>query len=169
MCLKDHIKYSCIPALILYPFVGIGALYFFLAGILIDLDHCMEYTIKFRGFSVKGMFDFYQKELPSLMEEKRYLGLSIFHTLEFLTLVFILSFFFSSWLWFVWLGMMFHWVLDMSYLYNPNATCVRAVSLVEYLIKKKRYRDDNRELETTFLKEQAYRERRPQTPETQSG
>lgn len=148
MCLKDHIKYSSVPSLALYPLVGIGALYFFLGSILIDLDHCIEYASKFERFSVGGMFAFYN----GLKEPMRYLGLSLFHTLEFLILVLILSFFFS-WLWFVWLGMIFHWALDMVTLYNPNASCCRALSIIEYIIRIKHYRDSNREVESALLKQ----------------
>lgn len=152
MCLKDHLKYSSVSSLALFPFVGVGALYFFLGSILIDLDHCIDYAVKFRSFSVKGMFKFYEG-LDRVREVKRYLGLCIFHTIEFLALVLALSFFFPA-LWFVWLGMFFHWVLDVVYLYNPNAYCFRALSLIEYMIRIRHYRDANREMEAAWLRRQ---------------
>lgn len=158
MSLKNHIKYSIIPSLALIPFVGIGALYFFLGSILIDLDHCIDYVIKFRCFSVRGMFAFYEG-LFSVKEPMRYLGLSLFHTLEFIIFVLILSFFFP-WLSFVWLGMVFHWILDVVSLYNPNANCRRVFSIIEYMIKIKHYKNSNREVETMLSKQYLDDERR---------
>lgn len=150
MRLRDHIKYSSISSLALFPLVGVGAFYFFLGSILIDLDHCIEYAVKFRSFSVRGMFVFYES-LAFVREPMRYLGLSLFHTLEFLIFVLILSLFFS-WLWFVWFGMVFHWILDVISLYNPGASGVRALSLIEYIVRIKHYINANREVEAQHRK-----------------
>lgn len=150
MCLKDHIKYSSIPSLALLPFIGLEALYFFLGSILIDVDHYITYVTKFKSFSINGMFEFYD-EIFSVRESRDYLGLTIFHTVEFLAFVCLLSFFFP-WLWFVWLGMVFHWTLDLIYLYEPNIRSIRALSIIEYLVKIRRYRDANQELEASWLR-----------------
>lgn len=156
MTLRDHIAYSGICSLVLYPFVGIGnVLSFFLGGILIDLDHCIEYAMKFRCFSVRGMFAFYD-ELFSGRESSAYLGLSVFHTTEFLFFIFILSLFFP-WLWFAWAGMVMHWFLDLICLYNPRATRYRALSLIEYFLSIKYFREANRELEAGILRQHSGR------------
>ena len=130
--LRDHVKYSGISSLALLPFVGLKAevIYFFLGGVLIDVDHYIDYVTRFKDFGLDGMFEYYCDALhPTNRGSKPYLWLGIFHTVEFFACMYLASLI-VPWLWFVMLGMLFHLVLDIIFLYRLNVLQDRAISLI---------------------------------------
>ncbi len=142
MCLRKHIIYSIIPTIMLAPFVGIQALVFFAGAILIDADHYLQYILKFNDFSVKGMFDYTSSVVSYVESENKrspYLGLCLFHTVEFFILLSILSFY-SIIARYLLLGILFHMVLDIIFLHRREALFTRAFSLVEYFIRIGNYK-----------------------------
>lgn len=134
MSLIQHIKYSSIPSLILVPFTGVNALYFFLASILIDTDHYLGYIWSKRSFSIKGMFQYYD-ELFRYVKKNPYLGICVFHTAEFLTIFIFLSFY-SSIAFYIFLGFIYHLILDTVFLYKERCLFKKANSIIEYIIRK---------------------------------
>lgn len=134
MTLTQHIKYSSIPTLILLPVIGIKALYFFLASILIDIDHYVMYILEVKSFSIRGMFR-YCNDLLEYLKNNRGLALCMLHTAEFLIVIILFSFY-SSIAFYVLLGIIFHLILDAIYLYRNGCLFGRAFSIVEYLIRK---------------------------------
>lgn len=138
MFLIDHIKYSSIPSLILVPLVGIKVLYFFLASILIDLDHYPMSIIATKSFSIKRMFRYHQ-ELFKYVKKNPYLGLCIFHTMEFLAIFIVLSFY-SSIAFYILLGLIYHLVLDTIFLYKEGCLFKKANSILEYFVRRNNYK-----------------------------
>ncbi len=142
MRLRSHIIYSSVPTIILAPFVGVQALVFFAGAVLIDADHYIQYILKFKDFGVKGMFDFVDSITKNVKHEKgkpQYLGLCLFHTVEFFILLGILSFHYTT-VRYLLLGMSFHMTLDIIHLYRHSRISSRALSLIEYFIRIGNYK-----------------------------
>jgi hypothetical protein len=135
MLLRDHIKYSFVLFLILVWFLKIKALYIFIASILIDLDHYLDFAIKNQNLSLSKMFK-YHEELFEFIKNNPYFGISLFHTVEFMALLIILSIFnpFFSYILF---GTIFHLLLDSIYLYHHKCLSKRAFSIVQYILRKR--------------------------------
>ena len=120
MLVSTHMIISFLIALFLYPLVGLYSIVFFLAGFLIDFDHCIEYTWSSGDFNP---FNAYKKLIKDCKENKKRLKsgkriivyrryLHVFHTIEFVIFLGIASFF-SKIMFFVFLGVSTHILLDL--------------------------------------------------------
>jgi len=108
----------------------------FLASVLIDFDHYVFYIQKKNDFSLKNSYNFLKKE----SQKKHKPMLHIFHTLEFMILIIILSFIWQGFL-FVFIGMIFHSAFDIGdFIYHKKYTA-REHFLIRYLILKQKYPD----------------------------
>lgn len=125
--------FSTAASAILFPFLQLKIMWFFVASIMIDIDHFFSYYLKHRNFSVRGMFE-YHKNLFANRKENPFLDLSIFHTLEFLILILTISCYSEIALFIFW-GLIFHVLLDVVYLYKYDFLFGRAWSLIEYFIR----------------------------------
>lgn len=134
MTLREHIKYSAIPCGILVPFLGYKVIWFLLGSILIDADHYITYVLRFKDFNVARMFKYYHEDL---FKEINPYVLNIFHTVEFLIVLLILSFYSSVFLLML-MGLVFHLLLDSIHLYKIGRLSARAHSIVEYLVRTSR-------------------------------
>ena len=83
------------------------------------------------------MFTYYDNMLD-FKDRQGFLGLSIFHTIEIITGVYLVSVWVGSdvikaifW------GMVFHMMLDIIYLLKIKSLFARVFSLIEYIIRKK--------------------------------
>ena len=139
MKLKHHIIYGGIASLCLFPKIGLLSGIFLAASVLIDIDHYIEFLWKnrFTNFSFKKMFD-YCNVTVGWNTRPGMLGLSIFHTVEAIGGIYLLSFWLNSnivkaifW------GMVFHMILDILFLLKMGALFCRAFSFLEYFIRKK--------------------------------
>lgn len=134
-------------------------IYFFLGGVLIDIDHYIDYVIRFKDFGLDGMFEYYCDALhPTNRGSKPYLWLGIFHTVEFFACMYLASLIVPG-LWFVMLGMLFHLVLDIIFLYRLNVLQDRAISLIEYLVRIGHYRDSVREIDAAWFEQYSARKK----------
>ena len=139
MKLKDHILIGGIASLGLYPVLGVKSIVFWIASILIDTDHYWDflYHNNFRDFSIKNMVK-YHSILFKKMHRPEFLGLNVFHTVESLAVVYFIALLLNSdvimaVLW----GMLFHLFLDLLYLSKNKALFKRALSIIEYRIRRK--------------------------------
>ncbi|MEW6062887.1 MAG: hypothetical protein AB1571_00760 [Nanoarchaeota archaeon] len=103
-----------------------------------DVDHYLEYVIRKKNLSVikayrEGM-KFY-RESVKLGRPVRLNILHVFHTMEFLILVIVLSFF-NKIISLVAIGMLFHIILDLGWLIKRKALKSRAHSLIKWLNEK---------------------------------
>ena len=120
----------------LYPFLGMNAVPFALSVVLIDLDHIIEYLADTRDWTLRGFFVFYEVLLKNL--DKGYLGLSLFHTVEFYAMGFLLAQWFPIFYYIV-LGCVFHHLFDMIFLYRLGIPFAKSPSIVHYLVNRKRH------------------------------
>lgn len=137
---KDHVIYGTIAAAALYPSIGTDAVYFWAASILIDIDHYLDYVYhnNFTDFSFKRMFD-YHNALDRFWHSPEFLNLEVFHTLEFLAALYLVSLWTASTaLLSVFLGFVFHSLLDVVFLAGHGVITIRAYSFTEYYLRRRR-------------------------------
>lgn len=132
MKIRDHIKYSLLPTIILFYIYKTNALFFFVSTIFIDIDHFIEYVFKTGDFSVKRMFSFYE-QIGDELGKSYYLGLSIFHTVEFMLLAAVLSFYADIGK-FLLAGILYHNILDFVYLARKGLFFKRSYSIFYYML-----------------------------------
>lgn len=116
---KNHILINLITSLILLLFFKpVFVLIFFLAAVLIDADHYLYYVIEEKDLSFKRAFKWFvvnRKKMYAMSREERKKHKNwflIFHGVEVLTLLFILSQYYSI-IYFVFFGFLAHLIQDM--------------------------------------------------------
>lgn len=127
MLLLKHFLLSLIPSIILFYYYGWDVWIFIAVNVLIDADHYPVYVWKFKNFSFKKTHRYF-KYLRKTED------IALFHTPEFIILIFILSFFYRV-LFLVFLGLIFHVILDIYDFYTRGIE--RPFSIILWL--KKRY------------------------------
>lgn len=139
MKLKQHIIYGGVASLCLVPIFGFLSGVFWAATVLIDVDHYIDFICRnrFTSFSIKKMLA-YCDIIFDRKDRQEFLGLSIFHTIEIIVGVYLISVWVNSdvikaifW------GMVFHMILDIIYLLKIKCLFARVFSLVEYVIRKR--------------------------------
>ena len=136
---RHHMIIGAVAASALIPVLGTNSLFFLAGSVLIDGDHYVDYVYRnrFRNFSIRKMFQYYR-----LLKEKMTLGwvpISLAHTFEALTLLLISCVIFNwLWLWAVFWGALFHFATDNIYFSVRNIKSRRVVSIIEYIIRRKR-------------------------------
>tara|TARA_Y100000310_G_scaffold344452_2_gene457288 strand:- start:262 stop:651 length:390 start_codon:yes stop_codon:yes gene_type:complete len=128
MYVHQHIILSIITLILLTPIIKIYALIAALALILIDFDHYLFYLIYFKDYSLKNAHHYF------LNNPKR-THLFIFHTIEFWTLLLILStitpFFLA-----ILIGIFLHITQDLIFhIQHPKTLKYKPYSLILYLRK----------------------------------
>ncbi|MEW6062892.1 MAG: hypothetical protein AB1571_00785 [Nanoarchaeota archaeon] len=91
---STHVITSLILAVILYPWFGLYSIAIFLVGFLMDIDHYFEYVVRTRDLSpVRACKEYYEcaKRARKLKKAIKVDMLHVFHTVEFLVVIAILS------------------------------------------------------------------------------
>ena len=130
MLVSRHVILTGIFALILYPFLGLNSLTVFFSGFLFDIDHYFYYLARKKDWNFMNAY-LYCFPDSNIYEEHNDV-LHIFHLMEVWALLLIGSLFHKIFL-FIFLGLMFHMVLDgiaLSYKERLNA---RAWSLIGWI------------------------------------
>jgi len=123
-----HFLASIIVLGFLFPFYKLWGLAFLIGSFFIDVDHYLWYIIRHRNFSLKNAY-FYHKERPRRERDM----LHIFHVWEFWVLMFVLAFF-NNFFALIFLGLVFHLILDFIDLYfNIDTIYNRAFSFFAWL------------------------------------
>jgi len=129
---KAHIILGLIFSVLLF-FLHITILeasLIFLSSVLIDVDHYLFIIKRKKIWNLKKAF-YWHKNLPKDHKPMMH----IFHSIEFLILILILSFFIKIFL-FILIGLLFHSVFDIfDLLYNKRYN-VREFSMIRYLLSK---------------------------------
>jgi hypothetical protein len=141
---RDHVILGSIASIGLYIYLGPGSIlnviYFWLASILIDIDHYIDYIYnnKFTDYSFKRMMK-YHGLLFSRRFDPAFLNLSIFHTVEFMAPLGILALY-TEWrgLVFVWWAFLFHIMCDTFKLIKDGKPSIRCNTVIEYYFRVKK-------------------------------
>jgi len=121
MFVSVHVLISLLIGLTLYPFFGVYAIIFFLAGFLIDIDHNIEYAISHKDLRPFGAYRYFMKKfqinIKRLKEGKKMkqdkMRLHVFHTFELLFLLLVIGFFNRIILFIFW-GFFSHVLTDIA-------------------------------------------------------
>lgn len=112
----------------------------FLASFLIDFDHYLCAVIKNKSLSLKKAFDYHKLQGEIARRElkkgiKRKGDFHLFHTLEFIAFVGLLSFVWIGFL-YIFIGLVFHSLLDVLYMAYHGNFHGREFILGNWLAKK---------------------------------
>jgi len=154
MTLKEHASYGAVVSAALYPVLGWKVVYFYLSSVLIDVDHYIDYLYyaKFRDWSVRHMFRFHGVLYGWTQQRQDFLALEAFHTAEFLLAILGVGLYFrSEALLLIFAGLMFHMALDIFRLAQRKRISARALSFVEYAIRKRNLLRQGIHPETIFF------------------
>ena len=136
---KYHILLGVIFSGLLYWLLSLTlfqTLLVFLSAVLIDVDHYLWYAKRKKDWNLKNAYNYLKK----LGENLKKPIIMIFHTIEFLILIFVLSFLWRGF-YFILVGMIFHSISDLLYFGHKNMLYVREFSLIRYLVLRKKYPD----------------------------
>ncbi len=136
MTLTQHLAATGIAASLLVPFRGSEEILLFAAGsVLIDVDHYFLYAQRTGKFDVRGMFRYFGA-LQKIEQTIPYVGLCVFHTIDFFVLIGILAIFFPLAGAFL-AGTLFHFALDLVDLNRKQVPFIRAYFLLEHAIRRR--------------------------------
>ncbi len=138
MTLTQHLAATGVAAAIIAPRCSALELLIFACGsVLIDADHLIFYYTRRKSWDVAGMFRYFREDVDKHLDAIPYLGVCIFHTAEFILAVALLSQPFPL-IRLILLGMIFHLLLDTFDLIRLKIPFIRAYSLAEHLIRRRR-------------------------------
>lgn len=142
---KEHVILGVVFSFIawlLFPEIGfLGALLIFLSSVFIDVDHYMIYVIKTKEISLKKSYSWWvnlRSTAKKLVEQKKKVKgpICIFHTIEFIFVVFLLSLLYKPFF-LILAGIIFHSIVDIIDLKIRKVLYLRELSFINYLINKK--------------------------------
>jgi hypothetical protein len=138
-----HVFWGAVFALVVWFFSpAISPLYvllIFLSSFLIDFDHYITGAIKIRTLSLRKILK-YHDELIDKGKEEQKKGLRkkgnfhLFHTVEFISLVGFLGIWWIGFF-YIFIGMIFHSLLDIMYLANKKILYRREFFLTNWLLR----------------------------------
>ena len=129
---KYHALYGAVFSLFvhIFAFPGYGvfaAIVVFLSTVFIDVDHYLFYVYKKADLSLVRAYYYFLKGGDH--------RLMIFHTIEFVLLLYLLSFY-SKYFLFVIAGFLFHWGLDIYDMNKRGILKERTYSLIHHLMTR---------------------------------
>jgi hypothetical protein len=136
MTLTQHLALTGVAAAALSPVLGGGELLLFAVGsVLIDVDHYFLFIQRRKSLSVTGMFRYF-RELQPIQRSISYVGLCIFHTLDFFTLLGVATLLYPP-VWPLLAGCLYHFVIDLFDLRRKGIIFIRPFFLFEHLIRRR--------------------------------
>jgi hypothetical protein len=135
-----HIILGGAASVALYPFPGLQGVVFFLSTVFVDSDHYLDYVYHngLRDLSLSNSMR-YHRLLRAWWGRPEFLNLSVFHTVEFVgALGVIYAWSNLPWLGALFWGLVFHMAVDTLYLAAHKGLTLRAYSVVEYYVRKRR-------------------------------
>mgnify|MGYP001323823256 CR=1 FL=1 len=128
-----HIIITTILVIILYPFFGLWSILAYLTGVLVDVDHLWEY---FKHTDLKNPSTYTYKNLAHYYKTNDFDNiLQIFHTVEFLLLLIILSFYYKVFI-ILTISYIIHWSMDFHFQITRNFMHHRNFSILYWLFQK---------------------------------
>ena len=133
---KTHCIQSALTSTAIYPFIGGQATAIVgISIVMIDMDHVIEYIRQTGSPKIWGVFPYCHIIMSNL--HRGFHVLNLFHTIEFLLLIGLLGLLHPAF-YYMMAGALWHIALDMFMLSKQNSTFLRALSIVEYLIRARK-------------------------------
>jgi len=146
---KWHILFGLIFSFLvwlIFPITFFQATIIFLASVLIDIDHYFLYVFEKKDLSLRRAYNssinFGKKwrKLKREDKEKYKKKQFIFHGIEFLTLIFLLSFL-NNLFFYILIGLIFHLFLDiLSEIYYQDPLYIKLSQIAVYIKNKNKKR-----------------------------
>jgi len=131
-----HLIVSSILAIILYPTFSWNVIFIIVGGVFIDIDHYFWYVYKYKKFSLFDCYKFFIVEAEK-NGWKYVIGvLLVFHTIEFLVLIVLSSFFNQLALIFT-IGLLGHYLLDLVWHVLVPKRIIVNPSIISWIVKNK--------------------------------
>jgi hypothetical protein len=150
--LRDHVLVGGFAALVFIPALGAwGSLVFWLANVLIDLDHMLSFlcVTRFKVVNVRTMMKFYEKVFEQ-RNRPEFLTVELFHTIEFLLLFGLAVFLLIPSAVPIFYGFLFHVIVDFIHLARFRAFSKRSHTLIGYLLRRRRLRSHGKSPDIVF-------------------
>lgn len=132
-----HLTAGIILSLVFYPFFNYLVIIIFFSSFIFDIDHYIEYIIRKKDFSLIKAY----KEAKELNKKQKSFKkvfindvLHIFHAIEFIIIISILSFFSKPFL-MILIGLLFHNLLDIIEMAYYKTFKSRSPSIILWLKK----------------------------------
>ena len=138
-----HAILSLVVSLILYPLKinPFFVLLFFLASVLIDFDHYILYISRKKNFNIFKAYSYFRRDAErELLKEGKKRVLFVFHNIEILLALFILSLFINFFVPIL-LGYAFHLIIDII---NEHSERVKKTWSITYCMYKREWRKDKK-------------------------
>ncbi len=136
MTLTQHVAVTGVAAAALSPFLtGVELILFAAGSILIDVDHYFLYIQRTRRLDIRGMFRYFA-DLQPIQKTIPYVGLCLFHTIDFFLIVGIAAFF-QPFLFPLLGGFLFHFAVDLIDLHRKGVLFIRPFFLLEHAIRRR--------------------------------
>lgn len=143
---KWHVLLGVIFSLLVWAVFPMNLFYpviILLSSVLIDVDHYAYYLFKYKDSSIRNAYTWYKNIKPMENAAKKKhpeksikASFCIFHTIEFLLIILIISFF-SKFFMFLFIGLIFHSLVDILDLKIRNDLHLREFSFFLYLKRRK--------------------------------
>lgn len=150
---RDHVLLGGVVASFLAFHWGIwNGLLFWLANVGIDVDHYLHFiaSTKFKPLGFRPMFRFHEQVFAQ-RHRSDFIAIELFHTLEFLILFAVLTFFILPSLQPIFWGFLFHNVVDLVHLARYRIFSKRAHSFVEYILRRKKMEAEGKSPDLIFV------------------
>ena len=132
----SHLMFSSILAILLYPLYNWKVLFVLAGGFLIDIDHYLWYIYRYKKFNLIDSYRFYMKNIE-VNDFTNVMGiLLIFHSVEFLLVMIILSFY-NEYVFIFTIGVILHYLLDLIFLFIYTRRFIVNHSIIWWIIKEK--------------------------------
>ena len=131
-----HFLSALILAVILYPTFEWKVLLIFIGGFLIDIDHYLWYAYKYKKLDLHDCYTHYAVDSYKNNFKDVRGDLLIFHTIEFLLMMVILSFYTELALMFT-VGLLLHYLLDLGWYYFIPKQFIANHSIMYWIVKNK--------------------------------
>ena len=128
-----HVLASLILAALIYPLFGFKSILVFAGGVLVDFDHYIWFTLKYKKFGVYKCYKFYMEESRKENFKKVWRLLLAFHTIEFFVMMIVFSFF-SKFIFLITLGLVLHYILDGIW-YCRLGMLVPEISILRWILR----------------------------------
>lgn len=131
-----HLGFSILLAALFFPIFGWTSLLILAGGVLIDADHYIYYIFKFKKFNPFECNKYFTEDSKK-SDYHIFDGLMlVFHTLEFLIVMIVLSFY-SKFALALTIGFASHHLLDFIWFYFFLKRFILNHSLIWWLVKSK--------------------------------
>ena len=131
-----HLGFSVLLAALFFPVFGWNSLLILAGGIIVDADHYIYYAFKFKKFNPFQCNNYFTEDSKKSNYHVFDGLLLVFHTLEFLTAMVVLSFY-SRMALALTIGVIGHYLLDFIWFKFFIRRFVLNHSIVWWMIKQK--------------------------------